>query len=50
MIFSESGYGSGWSSTPSITLKMAVELAMPSASVMSAAKVKPGFFSSIRKP
>ena len=33
-----------------MTLKIAVELAMPSASVMSAAKVNPGFFSSIRIP
>ena len=43
-------YGSGWSNTPSMTLKMAVELAMPSASVTSAAKVKPGFLRSIRSP
>jgi hypothetical protein len=50
MIFSESGYGRGWRRTPSITLKMAVELAMPRASVMRAARVKPGFFSSIRIP
>jgi hypothetical protein len=50
MIFSESGYGNGRRRTPSMTLKMAVELAMPRARVMSAAKVKPGFYNSIRMP
>src|SRR5437773_2614443 len=44
-----SRYGSGRSSTASMTLKMEVFAPMPSASVSTATVVKPGFFSSWRK-
>src|SRR6266446_7290373 len=46
---SGSGYGSAFSNTPLITLKMAVFAPMPSASVSTATAVKPGFFSNWRK-
>ena len=49
-MFCGSGYGSGLSSTPSTKLKMAVFAPMPSASVSTATAVKPGAFSSERRP
>jgi hypothetical protein len=52
MIINLSGslYGNGRSNTALTTLKIAVFAPMPSASVMTAIKVKPGFFNNIRAP
>src|SRR5438445_8764376 len=46
---SGSGYGSAFSNTVLMTVKMAVFAPMPSASVSTATAVKPGFFSNWRK-
>src|SRR5436305_4406644 len=46
---SAAGKGNGRSTTPLITLKMAVFAPMPSASVSTATAVKPGFFSNWRR-
>jgi hypothetical protein len=46
--FSDSGYGSGRSSTAFTTLKMAVFAPIPSASATTAMMVKPGAFASMR--
>src|SRR5262249_22420028 len=44
------GEGSGRSSTELITQKLAAFAPMPSASVITAIEVKPGFFNNIRAP
>jgi hypothetical protein len=43
-------YGSGLSNTPYTTLKTAVFAPMPRLSVITAIKVKPGFFNNVRAP
>ena len=49
MMRSGSGYGSGWRSTASTTVKMAVLAPMPRASAAKAMDVKPMFRRIVRK-